>query len=242
VNLDFQKRFLDAITNNVNDEALFTLMRPVAKLTSEKALAVYRDDYSARIIEALGSNYEATWLYLGDDDFFSLGREYIKKYPSHLKNLTYYGAEFPKFLQEQNQAEAFYIADFEKKFWQLFNSKDSVRKKYLPAELMAGNITFNFDSCFLLEAPLNINKLWQHRAAAAHELEDLDFSKEVQLILYKEEGRVAILELTKPTYELARLILKNNHLPQAIEAYCQLDLPELTPSDWQKLFTWLLHS
>jgi hypothetical protein len=61
----------------------------------ELRLDIYRNAYRARLREALGSVFERTWIYLGDEDFAAAGARYVEAHPSTGRNLRDYGADFP---------------------------------------------------------------------------------------------------------------------------------------------------
>jgi hypothetical protein len=242
MSLDFQKRFLDAVTNGLDDQELFKMMKPVARLSSQKALAVYRDDYKARMLEALGSNYETCWLYLGDEDFFKLGGDYIKANPSALKNLTYYGANFSEFLQSHHQEAASHIAFFEQKFWYLFNAPDTLKHDYTQEEILSGQILFNFDSAYLFDTPIKVYELWKHREGSAEELEGIEFEVPEQLLMYKMGQKVVVIDLSNDQYCFLKILFEEKSIPASVEKYCQQDLAELTPEQWKTIFSLIYHS
>lgn len=66
----------------------------------ELRLDIYHHAYRARLQEALGSVFERTWAYVGDDDFAVACTRYIETHPSIWRNLRDYGADFPAALRE----------------------------------------------------------------------------------------------------------------------------------------------
>src|SRR4051812_17487252 len=96
---NYQKIFLDAILGSEVDDNLLANIKPAGSLSNLEALNVYRGDYTARMLEALGKNYEATWVLLGDEEFMDAATRYIKLNPSTYTNLTTYGESFPNFLE-----------------------------------------------------------------------------------------------------------------------------------------------
>lgn len=111
-------------------ENLLQQMIPVGSLTNEEVLKVYASDYRARLTEALGENYETTWLVLGDDRFFDIALKYIEANPSSNPDLSHYGKNFPYFLRHYKYFAEWKIdipfleelAYFEKNFWEIFHS------------------------------------------------------------------------------------------------------------------------
>ena len=68
--------------------------------TAEKRFAVYQDAYQIRLVEVLSEDYENTWKYLGDEQFYQLAIEYIKTHPSDQTNMRWFGRHFPEFLTQ----------------------------------------------------------------------------------------------------------------------------------------------
>ena len=66
-----QELFVESTRTQTESADLVALIEAGGSLTNEEALKVYSLDYKARMQEALGQNYEATWLVLGDDEFLS---------------------------------------------------------------------------------------------------------------------------------------------------------------------------
>ena len=89
---DFQAYLLDrpnAMTGRVND---------TAKADAGLLLQVYRHGYTARLIEALGKDFNVLRQLLGDDAFDAIGRAYASAYPSRHFSLGRFGHGLPDFL------------------------------------------------------------------------------------------------------------------------------------------------
>ncbi|MES2068979.1 MAG: DNA-binding domain-containing protein [Pseudomonadota bacterium] len=67
-------------------------------LPAQERLAIYYNAYRIRIRDALSEAYGNTHAYLGDELFYACCREYLDAHPSQLRNLRWYGAQFPTFL------------------------------------------------------------------------------------------------------------------------------------------------
>ncbi|MEO8038103.1 MAG: DNA-binding domain-containing protein [Betaproteobacteria bacterium] len=67
---------------------------------ADKRLAIYRDGYRLRLLEALATDYEALKATVGDDAFDAIGRAYIEATPSGFRNLRWYGASLAEFLRD----------------------------------------------------------------------------------------------------------------------------------------------
>ena len=85
---------------NKDSEFLKKLL-PLATLSEEKQLSIYRSNVNGAHQKVLGQVYPACLNILGEDYFNQLCREYRFQYPSVEPDLNVYGENFPFFLQEQ---------------------------------------------------------------------------------------------------------------------------------------------
>lgn len=94
---DIQARFHGFV---VGDEAApAELVRPGARADAETLLAVYRDGYRLRLLEALGVDYPALKRHLGEEDFDKLGRAYIAAVRSRHYSIRWFGRRLAAFLE-----------------------------------------------------------------------------------------------------------------------------------------------
>ena len=61
-------------------------------------LDIYRNAYRVRLIEALNETYPVLHAVLGDDDFATLGEEFVAAHPSVHRSIRWYGSELSDFL------------------------------------------------------------------------------------------------------------------------------------------------
>jgi hypothetical protein len=62
-------------------------------------MSVYAEGYALRLLEAMETDYPGLKAIAGDEDFKALGRAYIAAHPSKLRNLRWFGARLPAFLE-----------------------------------------------------------------------------------------------------------------------------------------------
>ncbi|MDO8494631.1 MAG: DNA-binding domain-containing protein [Deltaproteobacteria bacterium] len=175
---DFQKRFVRSVLRSKSDPALAKTIRPGGTLPGPAAvLKVHREGYFARLTEQLGETYEAVWSVLGDQKFFQLCREYIRKHPSIFYNLSDYGAEFPLFLEKQKEAKKFpFLPDlalFEWGFKEVFHGAEPL----------------------VFTSEYQILPIWRRRAEKEQTIEDC--KGPCRLLLRYHEEEVFVQELTQ---------------------------------------------
>ena len=226
----FQKDFLQAILTNDLPSELLDQIKPVGRLKPEDVITVYKNDYVARLQEALGKNYEATWLLMGDDDFLTNGQEYIRTHPSDLRNLTTYGDAFPEALTQQEE----FIQDmarFENHFWKLFHSKGRTPNPIDQEQIPSRN--FDLEDLYLSHSSIHLHELWLLRESPPEGLELETFEGEEYLALYRSEFRVEVTPINETQFLVLKLLKETRNLNSAFE---QMAIPT-SQTDWPVIFS-----
>lgn len=221
-----QEHFVHSLTTNSINKQLEKLVIPGGSLKIEEAMTIYRGDYQARMKEALSKNFEATWLFLGDEDFFRQAELYIFQYPSTLDNLTNYGEFFPEFIKEVS-LEASQMATFEKAFWKYFHSEDKTPFKLTPEFISESSL--NLLNLTLISSELSLDFIWENRETVTGISEDLDLFEPSYFALYKKEEKVEVVKVLKVEFEILvelSMCLKISELAPR----------ELKPENWSRIF------
>lgn len=110
----------------------------VQPMSAKARLAIYREGYYLRLLEALEQDYEVLRALVGEEEFDQLGRDYIHEYPSHFRSIRWYGKELADFLQKKkltlNQLWLTEMAQFE---WLLTEAFDAAASTVVTVEEMA---------------------------------------------------------------------------------------------------------
>lgn len=222
----FQRSFVERISQNKSID-FSTVLIAGGDLTLEEALNVYSQDYSARMQEALGKNFESTWALLGDEEFFSLSKEYISQNPSQNENLTVYGNSFVEFLETKDLGNIVnQMAYFERIFWIYFHQQD--RAKCELAQIHLTNGKFNLESYTFIQSSYDLKKIWHQRELGLGELalEDLEIDK--NYILYRSQSNVEIQDLEVNIFNAISELKEKMHINKMSEQI----VSRLTPQDW----------
>ncbi len=223
--LDFQKEFLEAINQESHSQEVENDIIPIGNLSVGETLNIYRNDYYARLTEALGELFETIWMILGDDDFKTICHEYISSHPSSVQNLASYGDGFAKFLKSHEISKDFpFLSDvsiFESNYWSVFHSEAPSTKPIWPTEgVLSPNLRIELDSSTILfSSAYCCLDLFYHRGQSAETFKGEIFRPQFAL-LYKELDTVKVLELTRVQFELLDS-LEEQSLEEAI---CSLEL------------------
>ncbi len=193
---NFQSSFLSAILHNKFDQGFLAQIEPVGRLTAEESVRVYQNDYYARMMEALGQNYEATWVLLGDESFLKIGTKYIQQHNSSLRNLSSYGDLFDDFLNEEGmEVEVVQMARFEKAFWDFFHRKPSLMLNVTNIE----EAVFKCDY-FLSHSEIRLFELWKQRENPPESLDE--YLDNEYLCIFKKGSKVEVLKVSEIQYQI----------------------------------------
>ncbi|MDO9599347.1 MAG: DNA-binding domain-containing protein [Azoarcus sp.] len=110
-----------------------------ASSAAQRGLQIYHSAYRSRLREALGSVFERTWAYLGDDEFDTLCARHVETERSTRRNLRDYGSAFPALLRRSLPDDP-EVAELATMDWQLHLAFDAPDTALLtPAQLSALN-------------------------------------------------------------------------------------------------------
>jgi hypothetical protein len=98
-------------------------------LPADARLAIYRNAYRVRLIDALDEAYSSLHKLLGDETFLGLGEMFIAAHPSVHRSIRWYGREIADFLSETPPFSAQPIlaelAQFEWTLTEVFDAPDA---------------------------------------------------------------------------------------------------------------------
>ena len=123
---EFNKIFVETITSKSKlPTELLSQIKDGPKLSAIEAIAIYREDYNARLTEALRNTYRAIHFILGDEDFNRLSKAYIAQYPSLSSDLDDYGDNLSLFTFHHDLIQDYIflaeLAHFEWNYRELFH-------------------------------------------------------------------------------------------------------------------------
>ncbi len=186
---------------------------PISHLSPHECMNIYHKAYFARLTEILGDTYSAVWRVMGDDTFFEVTKCYIQKTPSTYYDLSDYGESFPEHLYSiANTLKSPFIYDlarFELEFKKLFHKKQNkpLSKETLAMSLEEEDLIFVFGAAFrLFKSNYPIHEIWQNRKSQHFDLKTLDWKSKEYLVLYKNEGRIFIRDLSEVEFRFLEML------------------------------------
>jgi hypothetical protein len=104
----------------------------------ERRLTIYYDAYRSRLVETLGTDFEALSAVLGQEEFRGAAHAYVEATPSTFRNVRWYGGEFAAFLrQTQPWCDKPWLADLAEFEWTLTLAFDAADRRNVRFEEMA---------------------------------------------------------------------------------------------------------
>ena len=120
-------------------------------LAAKDRLAIYRNAYRVRLIDALQDTYPVLHGLLGDEMFMMLGEAYVASHPSLFRSIRWYGGELGQFMAQCPPYDEPILAEVAQLEWTLaevFDARDAepLGRAALSAVAPAawGDLTFTF--------------------------------------------------------------------------------------------------
>jgi len=141
------------------------------RITVEQRLHIYHNAYRARLLEALQDVYDKTWAYLGDESFENAAREYIEVTPPAHRNLRWYGATFPAWLENKFPQDGD-IAELAVLDWQLRLAFDGTDASPILPDSLSALASADWETVgFKLSPTLHISALNFNSVAIWHAID-----------------------------------------------------------------------
>ncbi len=234
---DFNKKFIESIRNGQNEEDLIATMKNFPRLSSSRALDVYREDYQARLSDALKNTFRSVHAILGDEEFYRLARSYMNVFPSTFSDLDDYGDQMDDFLSGHSLEEDFpflsQLAHFERMFRIIFHSEErqGLSVLDLQAALTDENVRLRLvSSTLVLSYHFSIEKIYS--SSLSDDDSPFDFHSPQNILMFKKDGLVKMHLLSNDQSEM----LKKFHTPLSFSDCIKIAPATMTPAEMQTLF------
>jgi hypothetical protein len=113
-------------------------IEPGRLVNHRRRLAIYYDAYRSRLVEALGTDFEALAAVMGEEGFARACRAYVEATPSAFRNVRWYGGNLAAFLREaQPWREQPWLADIAEFEWTLTLAFDAADVPHVRFEDLA---------------------------------------------------------------------------------------------------------
>jgi hypothetical protein len=164
---DMQQHVLGA------DSRITSAIVDAPPLAAKDRLAIYRNAYQVRLIDALQDTYPILHGLLGDDLFMALGHAYVAAHPSVFRSIRWYGRELAQFMAHSPPYDEPILAEVAQLEWTLaevFDARDvePLRRADLSAVAPSawGDLQFTFHpSLRRLSFKWNTAAVWKAMSA-----------------------------------------------------------------------------
>ena len=220
--IEYQNKFVRLVIDNKlgNSEELISNMIPIGKLSNQRVLEVYSNDYKFRMLDAMKANFESLWMVLGDEFFEELALEFIYSSSENIFDLNQFGEKFPEFiLGKKDVLEHCQVlvdlALFEISFWKVFHSQNIKQKESndLTQYQVMNSTLIKSDSLCVLRLSNDVFELFKFKDKTFEEfLETGSVDKlthETFYVLYKENFKVLCKKIKFPEFKFFEKIIVN---------------------------------
>jgi hypothetical protein len=152
------------------DSAAAAAIVDAPPLAAADRLAIYRNAYQVRLIDALHDTYPVLHGLLGDEAWLELGEAYVAAYPSVFRSIRWYGRELADFMARRppynDEPILSEVALLEWTLAEVFDAKDAEALQRAALSAVApyawGALTFEFHpSLRRLEFRWNTSAVWK---------------------------------------------------------------------------------
>jgi len=118
------------------DDAQFrSMVVNTEKVSADTRLRIYQNAYHWRLIDALASNFPLLKVYVGDDIFESIAKDYIEHHPSTFRSIRWFGDQFSSFLNQHQKYQDYpYLSEFAQFEWSQALAFDAAEDKVLETQ------------------------------------------------------------------------------------------------------------
>lgn len=188
-----QHEFLGYLLDDATD-SIVERIESSPRRSAEQRMALYGNAYSLRLKEALTTDYERLYRYLGDELFETLMQHYIVSYPSHHPSLRYFSQHMVELIERlepfSQLPEVAEIARIEQAF---ANSFDAANCQCVTLEQLAeleaetwATLTLRFHGAVQL-LPLRHNSFQIWRALSREETPPQKSSSDTTWLIWRQD-------------------------------------------------------
>jgi hypothetical protein len=215
----------------------------------QRRLAIYYDAYRLRLVEALGTDFDALVTVMGKEGFQHACRAYVEATPSMFRNVRWYGGNLAAFLREtppwREQPWLADIAHFEWTLTLAFDAADAPHVRFEDLAALPGDAwcTLGFrlhPSASTIELRANAPAIRKAVDAGTPAPEPKLADEAVTWLIWRKDLSVHFRSLSAPEGCALRSAREGSSFPAICEGLCEWVAPEEaagTGAGW--LRTWV---
>lgn len=205
--------------------------------SAEQRLSIYASGYRLRLKEAISTDFDKLFSYLGDDLFEQLMDAYIDTYQSHHPSLRYYSKNMTELLSKQlpfsNYPELLELALVEQTFNHSFDAADgktmTIDKLAAIAPEVWAELTIQFHaSVSLLKLEKNSLSIWK---ALSEETNPPEAILEASIwMIWRKDLVSRYREVSIAEYQILNLAIKGANFTELCDAMLAFSDEEQAPA------------
>jgi hypothetical protein len=233
---ELQKKMFSAL---IEDEYIdTTIFKKNASLSSEQGLSIYRNSLNTTLLNALREVYPVCNKLTGDNFFNAMAMIYIKKTPSHSKNIGHYGGTFPHFIADFPHTKSLpYLSDVAHLEWawhKALHAKNTT--PFYPETLMElseedhAYLVFHLPpSAILITSDYPINDIWQVNQKEYEDEPTVDLDKGgVKLLVWRQNMDMHLDVLQENEWALLSALQQGVPMGELDEALNEAQVTQLS--------------
>lgn len=229
------------------DSEIEAHIRDHGTISVDTRLNIYRNAYQVRFWEVIDTDHPILGIYLGDDLFNGMVRDYIHAYPSHFKSLRFFADRLPQFLTEDDTLKAYphiaELARFERELLNAFDAPETTPAErqdlvgLSPDKWPALKLAFH-PSLLVFTTGYNVVDIWQHIKAERTPPDPLA-QDETWLIWRNRERLTEFASLDNFEFTMYQAFLSGSNLEQVAELLLEISHSDPSEHMVNTLFIWL---
>lgn len=226
-----------------------TMTLETENFSSQTRLAIYRDAYCLRLLEALKNDYPILLLLVGEEAFSKAMHDYIAQYPSRHSSLRWMGEKLPGFLQTypdwQEHAYLWELAGFEWAQITAFDAQDAISATLDELRLLDHSqwpsLQLKFQPALqLLSYYSNAPELWHSLNNSQRPVATKILALAQDWLLWRYDLQVLYRPLEKSEAWCLQAFLRNENFSQVCAGLCEWFTEDQVPlKAAQYLQAWL---
>lgn len=205
----------------------------------ETRLGIYKNAYTARLIDALADTYPVLLKYLGHKAFNALCENYVAKHPSTFKSIRWYGDQLAHHIEIPCYAE---LARFEWSLNLIFDAMDhpSLEISEIAAISPENWASMHFDfhpACKRLNFLWNTVAMWQSVTEKNRKLKPKQLKTITHWLLWRNEFVTQFASLSMPEAWALDQLMQGSSFGEICDGLCEwirADTVGMQASTWLK--------
>ncbi|MFN7097328.1 MAG: putative DNA-binding domain-containing protein, partial [Gammaproteobacteria bacterium] len=200
-----------------------TLIVGNQKAPAKERLTIYVNAYQSRLMNLLTKDFPVLYKILGHENFNTMAKQYIARYPSSSRSIRWFGEYLSLFLMER-YAE---LAKFEWNLSEAFDAADSEiltieQLSAMPAETWPLMQLTLIPSVRVGNVEWNTLAVWQAAQQDGINMASVKLQQPLQYLVWRKQYQVKFRELTNVEMVVIQEIIAGKNFAEICEKLCEV--------------------